>query len=97
MTQTAVSRTVTAQNQFTDSIRIANKTASLSIASTAISATIVLQRKLPEEDSTKWRDVASFTANAEKIIDGVGVWDYRIGCKTGGFTSATALTVAIVA
>lgn len=96
MANTVVKRTVTAENQFTDTIRIANRSFTTSIRSSALSATITLQRKLPDEDATAWRDVDSWTANAEKNGESVGVWDYRIGVKTGGFSSATGLNVAIV-
>ena len=96
MANTVVQRAITAQNQFSDAVRIADRKFSISIRSTAMSATIVLQRKLPEEADTAYRDVASYTANAEKIAESVGSWNYRIGCKTGGFTSATALNVALV-
>lgn len=91
---TKVTKTITAQNTFTDSLRVAGKRiVNFTIYSTALSATIVLQRKRPED--SVWGDVASFTANAEKIIESVGKWDYRAGVKTGGFTSATALAVTL--
>lgn len=99
MANTVVQRNITAQNQFSEAVRIADRKFSISIRSSAISATLTLQRKLPSEDGTvaaNWRDVESWTANAEKIGESVGSWDYRIGCKTGNFTSATALNVAIV-
>lgn len=89
-----VTKTITAQNQFSDVLRVAGRRiVNLSITSTALSATLHLQRKRPE-DST-WGDVTSFTANAEKIIESVGKWDYRIGVKTGNFTSATALVATL--
>lgn len=96
MANTVVQRAITAQNQFTDPIRIADRKFSISIYSSAISATVTLQRKLPGEADAAYRDVESWTANAEKIGESVGSWDYRIGCKTGNFSSATGLNVAIV-
>jgi hypothetical protein len=96
MANTVVQRNITAQNQFSDAVRIADRKFSVSIRSSAISATITLQRKLPGEPDANYRDVESWTANAEKIGESVGSWDYRIGCKTGNFSSATALNAAIV-
>lgn len=93
---TIVQRAITAQNQFTDGLLIANREFGLSIRSSAISATIVLQRKLAGTEDSTYNDVASFTANAEKNVKSVGSWVYRIGCKTGGFSSATGLNVALV-
>lgn len=92
--QTAVTKTITAQNTFTDALRVGGqKWLNLSIKSTALNATIVLQRRRTGE--TDWGDVASFTANAEKIVKSIGQWEYRVGVKTGGFTSATGLTVTL--
>lgn len=89
-----VTKAITAQNTFTDTLRISGKkTLNLSIYSTALSATIVLQRRWIGD--TNWNDIASFTANAEKIVESVGQWEYRAGVKTGGFTSATALNVSL--
>lgn len=89
---------ITAQNQFSPIVRIRDKKFSVSVRSTAMNATVVLQRKLPSEANSaeNWRDVASWTANKEAIVESAGAWDYRIGTKTGGFTSATALVAQIV-
>lgn len=95
MANVSVTKAITAQNQFTDPLRVAGKKIiNLSIYSTAISATIVLQRRPVGE--ADWQDVASYTANAEKIIESVGNWEWRAGCKTGAFTSATALNVRLL-
>lgn len=91
-----VSKAISAQNTFSDILRVAGrKIVNFSITSTALSATIFLQRKRPED--SVWGDVASYTANAEKIVESAGKWDYRAGVKTGGFTSATALVVTLSA
>jgi len=93
-TQQSVTKTITAQNTFTDVIRVSGmKYINLSIQSTALSATLTLQRRLV--GASTWGDVANFTANAEKIIKSVGQWEYRLGVKTGNFTSATALTATL--
>lgn len=96
MANESVSRAVTAENQFTSALRVANRKFSVSVAATAMSATVVLQRKLPGEADSAYRDVKSWTTTSEEIAESVGVWDYRIGVKTGGFTSATALTVLLL-
>lgn len=89
-----VTATITAQNTFTDPLRVAGKKVlNLSITSDALSATIVLQRR--RTGTSTWGDVTSFTANAEKIIESVGDWEWRAGVKTGGFTSATNLVVTL--
>jgi hypothetical protein len=89
-----VTKTITAQNTFTDPLRVAGKKVlGLSVTSTALSATITLQRR--RTDSDAWGDVASFTTNVEKIVESWGSWQYRAGVKTGGFTSATALVVTL--
>lgn len=90
--QTQVSKTITAQNTFSDILRVGGlKYLNLSIYSTALSATITLQRR--RTGDTDWLDVANYTANVEKLIKSAGQWEYRIGVKTGNFTSATALKV----
>lgn len=89
-----VTKAISAQNTFSDSLRVAGKKIiNLSITATAMSATIHLQRKRPED--SVWGDVASFTAATEKIIESVGKWDWRVGCKTSNFSSATALAVTL--
>jgi hypothetical protein len=93
---TVVSRSITAQNQFTDAMRIGNRKFSISISATALTGTVTLQRKLAGEADSAYRDVEQWTAKAEKIGESVGVWDYRIGIKTGDFSAATGLVVALV-
>ena len=95
----AVTRSITAQNQFTDPIspfgpgNLGNAThlgfLNLSLSGTW-SATVFLQRSF--NNGSTWLDVASYTANTEKAIEDyeVGVL-YRVGVKTGGFTSGTVV------
>lgn len=86
--------TITGADQWSDTVRISDAKFSVSVQAAAMSATVVLQRKLPDE--TTWGDVKSYTAAAEEIGESIGTWDYRIGVKSGGFTSATGLRVALV-
>lgn len=93
-------KTISAENTFTDDIRIpAGSHVNVSIKSGNLVATIVLQRQFleSEEGSSTWRDVDSWdvtaasddqefiTSNAEPETV-----KYRIGCKTGEYTSGGA-------
>lgn len=85
---TEVTASIDAENDFTDPIVSLGREIQLSISGT-FSATVWLQRRL---NSAPWLDVTSYTAAAEKIIDteAVGV-EYRLGVKTGGYASGTAV------
>lgn len=75
------------QNTFTDKIRL-NKTFNVSISGTW-AGTVTLQRSF--DGGTTYTDVEVFTANAEKNGEEVeGGVDYRLGIKTGEYTSGTA-------
>lgn len=89
-----VTRTITAENQFSDALtlRVGEK-ASISINSTAISATLHVQRTF--DGGTTWLDVKSYTANAQETYEADEPCSIRIGCKTGNFTSQTALVVRL--
>jgi len=99
-----VAVTVTAQNTFSDPITVSgagagDRTFTINISGTWV-ATVVLQRSL-DSDTGPWSDVAgkSWTANTtETYNDGLDnqIAYYRIGVKTGGFTSgsvAASLTI----
>lgn len=79
---------ITAQNTFTTPILIqaANKF-DITVSGTFV-ATVVLQRS---KDQVTWLDVETFTAPVEKTGDAGSAWYFRIGVKTGGFTSGTAV------
>ena len=84
MPRTSVS--VTAQNTFSDPIRIVGSF-DLSISGTFV-ATVVVQRS---EDGTTWRNVDTWTAASEEVgYDPVSNF-YRVGVATGGFTSGTVV------
>lgn len=88
-----VTASVTAQNTFTDSIFVTgvgtSRVFAVSISNT-FSATVTLQRS--EDDST-WEDVETYTAVTaiayDDELDNLQYY-YRIGVKTGDFTSGTA-------
>lgn len=95
-----VSASVTAQNVFTDSIRVtgvdASRGISVSITNTW-TATVTLQRSF--DDGVSWIDVTTYTTNTTTTYDdGLDNQEilYRIGVKTGDFTIGQVdLTLAI--
>lgn len=97
-----VTTPITAENQFTDdsSLRIVGventRIFTITIAGT-FSATVTLQRSIDEAGS--WVDVTSYTTTQAGISfdDGLDnqIAYYRIGVKTGDFTSQTGLVVTL--
>lgn len=83
---TAVTASITAQNTFTDKIQVIGHF-NLSISGTW-AATVTVQRSW---DGTNWFDVDTFTSNYEGVgFDAEEIW-YRVGVKTGDFTSGTVV------
>ena len=81
-----VTKSIGAQNTFTDKIRL-NADFNVSISGTW-AGTVTLQRSF---NGGAFVDVETFTANAEQTGKEVeGGIDYRIGIKTGEYTSGTA-------
>lgn len=81
---TLVSKTIGAQNTFSDAVQLTGYF-NLSISGT-FAATVVVQRST---DNTNWRDVDTFTAPFEGVgMDPEVMW-YRVGVKTGAFTSGS--------
>lgn len=77
-----------AENKFTDKIDCKSGYLSLSISGTW-SGTVTLQRSF--DGGENWFDVDTFTANTEETIhDPVKEVFYRVGIKTGDYTSKTA-------
>ena len=88
-----LTKSVTAQNQFT-SAGLIRGYFSLSISGTWV-ATVHVQRSF--DDGVTWLDVNSYTSNTEKKgfepgsnggQDGI---KYRVGVKTGNYTSGTVV------
>lgn len=86
---------ITAENSFTNALEITGEF-NLSIYGT-FSATVTLQRSF--DAGTTWHDVNSWTApfegvDTEPALRDYGVTpvvaQYRVGVKTGGYTSGTA-------
>jgi len=81
---TIATKSITEQNTFTDPVQITGWF-NVSISGTFV-ATVVVQRS---PDNVNWYDVNSFTAPFEGTgMDPEVMW-YRVGVKTGGFTSGT--------
>ena len=89
-----VTASATAENQFTNPILVegtsTNRVFTIVITGTWV-ATVTLQRSLVSEDGP-WQDVTTYTANTtvayNDALDNQIAW-YRIGVKTGGYTSGT--------
>lgn len=84
MPRTAVS--AAAQNTFSNAIQIVGSF-DISVSGTFV-ATVTAQRS---EDGTNWRDVKSYTLPAEEVGYDPILTYYRVGIKTGGYTSGTAV------
>jgi hypothetical protein len=79
------SKAIGAENTFTDAVRLGGNF-NISIQGT-FSATVFVQRSY---DNSNWYDVDSFTSATEQTgFEPEYIW-YRLGVKTGGYTSGTA-------
>ena len=91
MRRIKITKSITAQNVFSDAARVVDKSLSISVAGIAGGSVVWLQRKVI--GGSDWVDVESYSANTEKNVVSVGAWDYRLGVKTGGFGSGTVKVV----
>ena len=81
-----VTRTITGQNQFSDPISV-NGWFNVSVSGT-FSATVTLQRST---DNSTWLDVGTFSSAYEgSSVEPEIMW-YRIGVKTGEYTSGSVV------
>ena len=79
---------VAAQNTFTDGVVVApNSVFAVSVSGTFV-GTVTLQRSW--DAGVTWHDVDEWTAPTEKNVTSVGNCQWRIGIKTGEYTSGTA-------
>ena len=92
-----VTASVTAENTFTNAIRVTGVDSTrifTIVRSGTWSATVTLQRSLDDPDAGPWEDVTTYTTNATITYDdGLDnqIAYYRIGVKTGNYTSGTAV------
>lgn len=85
-----VEKDITAENTFCDSITIDNREFNVRIMGTWV-ATVTVQRKL--KGDAAWEDVESFTENGAYVgCEPEKGASYRVGVKTGDFTSGTIVT-----
>lgn len=52
-----------------------------------------LQRKRSWEADSAARDVQSFSADFEGLVEGVGKWYWRLHCKTANYNASTAVSI----
>lgn len=80
---------ITAQNTFTTATTFAGQSYFCASVSGTWSATVTLQKSY---DGSTWLDQTSWTANTESIVfNAAASAQWRIGVKTGGFTSGTVV------
>lgn len=93
---------ITAQNQFTEWTRIdggrwgSGFTASLTDDSTTLSCTWTVQMRRVKADGTAGNIFDAFTSSAlsnggAQTANVFGVWEVRVGVKTGNFTAGTGI------
>jgi hypothetical protein len=83
---TIATASITAQNTFTTAVQLEGYF-NVSISGTW-SATVTVQRSI---NNSTWVDVEAFTANTEKVGFEPEIMWYRVGVKTGAFTSGTVV------
>ena len=88
MTIGAVTKTISAEDTFSDSLAIHGK---FTVSISGISGDIVhVQRSI--DGGSLWKDVTSYTSDAEESGEEVeSGWIYRVGVKTGGYNAGTIL------
>lgn len=87
----AASASITAQNTFTDAVRVKDGNFDVSISGT-FSATVTIQRS---RDGSTYVDLPdTYTAPTQLYGECASPWFYRVGVKTGEYTSGT-VTVEI--
>lgn len=82
---TQASKTITGANSFTDPVKLTGFF-NLSISGTFV-ATVTVQRSF--DNQVTWQDVDDFTAPTEDYGMEPEVCWYRVGVKTGNFTSGS--------
>ena len=94
----SVTQSITAQNTFTDAIRVtgvdSTRVFTITLSGlTGTSSTVTLQRSF-DSDSGPWTDVQNYTVDTTTTyddgLDNQIAW-YRIGVKTGNYSSGTII------
>lgn len=84
------SKTITAENTWTDAVRIPAGHFSLSIQGLSDS-TVTVQKSYDQTTITTWKDVDTFTSSAEEVGYDPEDAYYRVGVKTGQYGTDTIL------
>jgi hypothetical protein len=83
---TLVTASIIAQNTFSDAVRLEGYF-NISLSGTWV-ATVTVQRSI---DNSTWVDVKTYTLIAEEVgFEPEFMW-YRVGVKTGAYTSGTVV------
>lgn len=93
---------ITAQNQFTPWVRFDGRrspngfTASLADNSTTLSVVWVVQARCIKDDGTAGNAIDVFTSSSAsnggaQTAQLAGVWEVRVGVKTGGYTAGSGV------
>ena len=83
---TLTTASIIAQNTFSDAVRLEGYF-NISLSGTWV-ATVTVQRSI---DNSTWVDVKTYTLIAEEVgFEPEFMW-YRVGVKTGGYTSGTVV------
>lgn len=97
-----IEKAISAQNTFTDWVRLGahNRvnafTAALSDDSTTLSVTWVVQARRIKSDGTAGNAIDIFTSSSAsnggmQTAQFAGVWEFRVGVKTGGYTAGSGV------
>lgn len=97
-----IEKAISAQNTFTDWVRLGahNKvnafTAAMSDDSTTLSVVWVVQARRVKSDGTTGNTTDIYTSSAAsnggmQTAQFAGVWEFRVGVKTGGYTAGTGV------
>ena len=90
---TIASKNITAENEFTDAVRLEGYfNLSLTGPTFTGTTTVTVQRSI---DNSTWVDVDTFTAPTEEVGFEPELMWYRVGVKTGAFTAADDINVRL--
>lgn len=83
--------TATAQNTFSDPLTVGSQSPVDIAIDGTFTATVTVQRRRSDFNNNAWMDLpTTYDAPTQALIEPNGSnWEYRIGVKTGGFTSGT--------
>jgi hypothetical protein len=83
-----VNASLSAANTWSNEFKVTDNNFDISIYGTFV-ATVSIQRKYLGEADAEYRDVETTTVPIERYGEVSGSWVYRVGIKTGQYTSGT--------